>query len=845
MAWGDPIATSAPAFPTSTGPHPLVPQGYFSWAVTGKQYPTGCWWQNLLIPHYDANTYNGRVNCLPYAAQPATNGRGLQLAYHGTQSRDVAANAITLSSVYELGLEVAETVTGRQIVDYSDCGVTTRWNTAGGSMTCHLVEGMGFCSGQFVATTPVIRCAHPVLLINGAAPSGSYTGTKLRIRSAYFNRDWLIYTSASVTWTLGGDGMTLTASTPLTGSVQVAHLTTEPGQEAAYDAASTAVLTGGAVTATVAGNTATMTITWSSAGSGAPLVMTLPHHRDVMGSPTYQPVTLDSLKGQMRGVRASTWTLTEPLPVVSWTHETPIPSAAVPDILAAIAVEKATTYDYAGNGWGTSPYYGGKHVAKLARLAMVAEEVGDTTSRDQLLTRLRSEVSAYLTAAPTGSAGVPGSGYRNVLQYKGGATWRGIATQNGWSDMGADFGSGRFNDHHFHYGYWLYAAAVAGRDDATWRNNIRPYVDALARDICNPSHSDSYFPKNRHKDWWHGHSFASGLVGIDVGPGQESVSEAVGAWHGVQMWGHVTSNTDLRDLGRLMAATEARAAKKYWHIYDTTSVYPAPFANGAVAVIVRTHKIARETYFGNRPEYFYGIITLPILPSSHLHLDEPWVERGYAAASANVPITPTTNPQDTGWNSVIYCLLAVMDPDTGYESIKSLPLTQIPAYQDHIQYGPDFDNGLSKAAALAWASTRPGFTGTGDPVDPPTPTDPPDPVLTPGPAGSSATALSVRVATGAHPGGYTPVTGDHTVTEADRIVGVQTVPAVVTLPAMAGWRPGTPLTVADETGACSIATPITLTGASIDGQTTLTLTSANSGARLYWNGAAWSVISAG
>ena len=32
----------------------------------------------------------------------------------------------------------------------------------------------------------------------------------------------------------------------------------------------------------------------------------------------------------------------------------------------------------------------------------------------------------------------------------------------------ADFGNGQYNDHHFHYGYFAYAAAALGRKDKAW-----------------------------------------------------------------------------------------------------------------------------------------------------------------------------------------------------------------------------------------------------------------------------------------------------------------------------------------------------------------------------------------
>lgn len=341
----------------------------------------------------------------------------------------------------------------------------------------------------------------------------------------------------------------------------------------------------------------------------------------------------------------------------------------------------------------------------MAQLILIAEQIGDTTNATAIATNIKNQIASYLTATPTGSAGVNGSGYRNALLYQGGSTWKGISTENGLADMGADFGSGRFNDHHFHYGYWIYAAAVVARNDATWRNTHKAAIESLIRDIANPSYTDTYFPKFRHKDWFAGHSWAGGLVGIDVGPGQESTSEAINAWYGVYLWGLATSNTDLRDQGRLMLASEIRSAKKYWHINPGSDIYPSPFSNNGTAVVVRTHKVAVETYFGSRPHYFYGIQALPFTPITEEYMDSAWVTKSYPLASVEIPVAATGNPQDTGWNSLIYGMHAVTDPTTGYSEVLSLPLTQITGTAD-TQFGPDFDNGHTKANALYWASTR-------------------------------------------------------------------------------------------------------------------------------------------
>ena len=43
-------------------------------------------------------------------------------------------------------------------------------------------------------------------------------------------------------------------------------------------------------------------------------------------------------------------------------------------------------------------------------------------------------------------------------------------------------------------------------------------VMLMVRDIANPSEEDNYFPRWRHKDWFVGSSWASGIIKRDVGP---------------------------------------------------------------------------------------------------------------------------------------------------------------------------------------------------------------------------------------------------------------------------------------------------------------------------------------
>ena len=101
---------------------------------------------------------------------------------------------------------------------------------------------------------------------------------------------------------------------------------------------------------------------------------------------------------------------------------------------------------------------------------------------------------------------------------------------------------------HFHYGYLIYAAAVVARFDHDWARQHFEEVLLLVRNIANPSKEDPSFALYRHKDWYQGSSWASGVLLPPYlnGKNQESSSEAIAAYEAVSLYGRAmvrASNT--------------------------------------------------------------------------------------------------------------------------------------------------------------------------------------------------------------------------------------------------------------------------------------------------------------
>lgn len=93
---------------------------------------------------------------------------------------------------------------------------------------------------------------------------------------------------------------------------------------------------------------------------------------------------------------------------------------------------------------------------------------------------------------------------------------------------------------HFHYGYHIYGAAAVAHFDPAWGREFFEQVLLLIRNIANPSKEDKFFTQWRHKDWYQGHSWASGIATAPHnGRNQESSSEAIMAYEAVALYGMV------------------------------------------------------------------------------------------------------------------------------------------------------------------------------------------------------------------------------------------------------------------------------------------------------------------
>lgn len=264
-------------------------------------------------------------------------------------------------------------------------------------------------------------------------------------------------------------------------------------------------------------------------------------------------------------------------------------------------------------------YFGGKALYRDAQLWHIARQLGATEQEQVLRERLVSTLDRWMD--PDGCA----TGDAFCFTYD--TTNRGIVGRT------PSFGSDEFNDHHFHYGYFLYAGGVLAAEEPELAERWAPVMDLLAADIAASPASDLY-PERRTFDVYASHSWASGTSPFADGNNQESSSEAVNAWAGLNLWARARGNAPLADHARWMHALEAQAARAYWTDFDRAD----PVYEGLSHTILPLNfggKRDYATWFSAEPAAALAILIIPASPSSdHLAGDPERIRANVAEATA-------------------------------------------------------------------------------------------------------------------------------------------------------------------------------------------------------------------
>jgi endoglucanase Acf2 len=302
---------------------------------------------------------------------------------------------------------------------------------------------------------------------------------------------------------------------------------------------------------------------------------------------------------------------------------------------------------------GQSAYWQGKGLQRIVKLMDVAEQQGNLDERDRLLAMLKKRMEEWLSGADSKRYFFVDKSLGAVASYPD-----------------EFFAIAEVNDHHFWYGYWIRAAAEIALRDPAWATKERwgAMIDLLVADIATAERGRSDFPFLRNFDPYEGHSWASGLGGVGdyghFGNNQESSSEAINAWAGLILWGEVTGNQKLRDLGAYLYATEAQAIDHYW--FDVHGLVLAPEYKNVDVAQLFGGKYIHNTWWTDDPRQITGINLLPITTASTYIARHPaYIRRNLAGLKEEQDIWAARgkkgNPPDI-WQDVFAKYQSMADP---------------------------------------------------------------------------------------------------------------------------------------------------------------------------------------
>lgn len=351
-----------------------------------------------------------------------------------------------------------------------------------------------------------------------------------------------------------------------------------------------------------------------------------------------------------------------------------------------LAVDSSEWLVHPGNGnTFNDTYWAGKIYGKVSELAAIAQSIGMEDEAAIFVDWLKDELSDWFTADTHGSL--------DVNKY--------FVYDEEWSTLlGMEesfYAHQNLNDHHFHYGYFVRAAAEICRQDITWcgSDQYGPMVELLIRDYA-AGRDDDMFPYLRNFDPANGFSWASGNANFALGNNNESTSEAANSYGAIVLYGLITGNDELVEKGMYLHASTTTAYWEYWNNIDRfRNIGPdydnfPSYYNRITTSIVWGHGSVFSTWFSGAFAHILGIQGLPSNTLS-LHIGQyadymaDYVALGLEQSENNKP----SGLVDDMWRDIWWNLWAMTDAEAAIADYNTMPV-----------YDPEI--GESKAHTYQW-----------------------------------------------------------------------------------------------------------------------------------------------
>lgn len=690
------LPLTLPDYVTNSGPYQtnkfygnlmLDNQDQMAWT-----YPYGFFWDRLLkygfaVQHTDISTR---------LFGPTNSNGAASYFYNQILLGELIFSATSINAVNNV----------MAISDMTEMSANVRLSAAAQSsnyIQFPLVKGMGFATAVYHGSL-IVRISSTYAITGLTQETVIPSSSVLQKYRVTLNNgmQWLLYVTKPLTalFSLSLSGSDIVASGAVDGLIiQAAPAPSSSALENYYYEAAGKYVTTAEVTGAVECSAVAYSFDYTSTGTniaGLPLVFALPHHLETLTATTlgtYTGIQLDSTtKGKMSAFLTSSLqfaeTINTNIQFYPWREDFGTAVKYTPSQLEAIreaAVDELTGVDVAATiKLQSSMYYMGKLADKYAYIMLVLHDV---LQDEELAQQVADSLKTFFADLSLNNIDYP---LMHDTRY-GGVT----STANNGGDTSAEFGAGYYNDHHFHYGYHIHAAALLGFIDkklgGTWAQDNKGWVNALVRDVANPSVSDTYFPVLRYFDWYHGHLYAKGLFSSGDGKDEESSSEDYNFSYGMKLWGNVIGDGAMEARGDLMLKIQSRALNLYFLYLNGNTVEPSNFIANRVSGIYYENKIDHTTYFGTNTEYIHGIHMLPITPASSLIRGQTFVSQEWTSILSLI-----VGGLTSGWAGILRLNEALYDATTSYSYFSS-PLFSM----SYLDGGQSLTWSLAFSAAIA------------------------------------------------------------------------------------------------------------------------------------------------
>lgn len=251
-----------------------------------------------------------------------------------------------------------------------------------------------------------------------------------------------------------------------------------------------------------------------------------------------------------------------------------------------------------------------------------------------------------------------------------------------------------------------------GTLDPAFLDRFGPNVDAIFHDVAHPLNGDAsevqpislFFPLARHKSWFDGHSYETGLFPFAAGKSQESSSEAINCYYGAYVWSLVRHKkgrveSDMTDFARLLLSMEIRSTKKYWQMIPPSAlgvpgsagVYSSEFEEQYMAGSVGMLRATTRTWLGSDPLHRHMNNVLPLTAVTSAIFSPSYVSYQYPY------LVNASNGMEMTYKGYSVALHAIINATEAWKEAQGLSTWGM-------------ESSLSKSQVLYWITQQPTFT---------------------------------------------------------------------------------------------------------------------------------------